>query len=1033
MRSFLYILLLQSATCFSLFKNYGSKGKVVSIVSQSTDGLAAKKNLYSRVAMFYKGSSISSPNKLQNISRMVAILIGILPAVFVTQDALALNMGTVFEKEEILTEQEEGEKFDFIDFFKQVVDPEEQKETEVGGEQVEIPEGVPKENIIDESNAEDSLPPIATRQIDRMLRSGIGVMDARPRNKPLFGDENEFGVEGNLLTSEGLESRDSPPRGLPTEEFLEEKAMFDEVMAEIMSSNDVSDIYEVHFSPIDSTVIPFISTAIFLYFWLRQGTDDEMPRNYDHDKIDGYFVSQPVVALERMLEIAAGMIELGIIRSQSDLTRRLTAITSSTSTDTTSSTSSSSQSSSSLSYAATGDSTGNASIDATVSTIVGTSVNNYDRSSNVNVDTNTNAKLAVITRSSIDDKEFEYDSAVRFRETLASLGPTFIKLGQALANRPDLVGKATATELTQLQDRLPPFPYEEVCRVMEQELGKPPHLLFDEFSPVPVAAGSLGQVHKARIGKEFFAVKVKRPGVLDAIGKDLYILRQAVGLLPFPVDLPNVVDDYGQALMEEIDYRREVENMIRFRKLYGGMPGILVPRIYSDYCSDSIITMEWVEGERIVQRSLSVSKEDLPLLERGIKCTLKQLLDDGFLHADPHGGNLLKTNENPSRLAYLDFGIVTEVPLVVRDSILRAVVFLVNGDFESLAGTFPGLLILKEEEVRDRLPQFASALRKLFGPLLDEAKSKGEMVPRLPFGALLEQMFDVAQSFRFSVPPYFISNVRALAELEGLALAADPNYNLLSSVYPFAIQRMLVDPDATLRTSLEQLIFDPEEGLRTEVLRSIFGLTMPMPCVPRKRSSSKNENGSSTVPEVLPSCDEFISVAPTREEYSFVQRVLVKLMVARFWAYLSMWLDDLQAKLPKLIREGLPERDIFYYKVTKTNQSSSSSRIDSFILAMCHAYKGILPCHWKIIIQILEKELESLLDPAFGSTLKAFGMFVVELIRHHPVSSHRTKRLVQLAPENNPNLPSNPNRLIRLPSVTLKSTTHNKRQHAPLR
>ena len=142
--------------------------------------------------------------------------------------------------------------------------------------------------------------------------------------------------------------------------------------------------------------------------------------------------------------------------------------------------------------------------------------------------------------------------------------------------------------------------------------------------------------------------------------------------------------------------------MVRFRKLYGRMPKILVPRVLNDYCSDSIITMEWVEGQRIVNRQLSVSKDDLPLLETGITCTLRQLLEVGFLHADPHGGNLLKTNENPARLAYLDFGIVTEVPLPVRDAILRAVIFLVNGDFENLARTFPGLLLVQVEEVEDK-------------------------------------------------------------------------------------------------------------------------------------------------------------------------------------------------------------------------------------------------------------------------------------------------------------------------------------------
>ncbi len=164
----------------------------------------------------------------------------------------------------------------------------------------------------------------------------------------------------------------------------------------------------------------------------------------------------------------------------------------------------------------------------------------------------------------------------------------------------------------------------------------------------------------------------------------------------------------------------------------------------------------------------------------------------------------------------------------------------------------------------------------------------GEVVPRLPFGAIFEQMLSIAQSFRFTIPPYFTSNVRALAELEGLAISADPTYNLLSSVYPFAVQRMIVGPDATLRTALEQLIFDPEEGLRIEVLRSIFGLSMPAPCIPKSRKLLLFNNNTNIM---VPECDlesSFIEVAPTREQYAFVQRFLVKILAARCWQYITM-------------------------------------------------------------------------------------------------------------------------------------------------
>jgi len=744
-------------------------------------------------------------------------------------------------------------------------------------------------------NTDDALPPISRRQIDRMIRSGI---DGAGSSQPFYGggtgldlEEEEFKMEGEARPPSRKQPSQSP------EDSMEERAMFEEVITEIMTSGDMTDIYDVHFTPIDPTVIPFISTVVFLYFWLRQGADDEMPQMYDQQKIDGYFSSQPFEAIQRSLEITAAMIELGLVRQVSKLGLL----------DLSEDESANDKSRNVMDAAA---SLAGAAVREFMSTESSTDTEMEDSSvlpplplpqtpEAITTQGLVSAfaleeivgQTAVLPEKPV--KQSDYDTAVRLREVLQGLGPTFIKLGQALANRPDVIGKLAATELTELQDRLPPFPYEEVCRIMEEELGSPPHLLFDEFSATPVNAGSLGQVHKARIGNEWLAVKVQRPRLLDDIGKDLYILRQAVQLLPAPVDLVSVVDTYGQALMEEIDYKREVENMIRFRKLYGRIPNILIPRVFTDYCSNSIITMEWVDGVRIVQRSLSVSKEDLPLLETGIRCTFKQLLEIGFLHADPHGGNLYKTNCDPPRLAYLDFGIVTQVPLKIRDSILRAVLFLVNGDFEKLAQTFPGLLLIDENDVKDRIPQFARELRKRFGPLLDKARAEGELVPKLPFGALLKQMLDIAQNFKFTIPPYFLSNVRALAELEGLAMTADPNYNLLSSVYPFAVQRMLVTSDDSLRGALEQLIFDPEEGLRTEVLQSIL---------------SVSDEAHTRSPSTSDTKIDIIRVTPTREQFAFVQRVLVKLLLARGWAYVSIWIDDIQSKFPKILRSGLPAR-----------------------------------------------------------------------------------------------------------------------------
>ncbi|CAN0102951.1 unnamed protein product, partial [Ectocarpus sp. 8 AP-2014] len=235
----------------------------------------------------------------------------------------------------------------------------------------------------------------------------------------------------------------------------------------------------------------------------------------------------------------------------------------------------------------------------------------------------------------------------RIRESVTRLGPNFVKIGQALASRPDLVGEAIAGELLLLQDAMPLFSNEVARRFIHEELGGYPEDIFEAMGDTPVAAASLGQVYKAQIDGSPVAVKVHRPDLLEAVGLDFYVARRVAeaitrlsrsssffgGRLVVRSDLVAAVDEYGSRLFEELDYRKEAQNMVQFRELYHAMPGILVPKVLLDYSAKRVITSEWIDGEKLVDNQAQVSPADLPILRVGIECTLTQLLDKGFLHA----------------------------------------------------------------------------------------------------------------------------------------------------------------------------------------------------------------------------------------------------------------------------------------------------------------------------------------------------------------------------------------------------------------
>ncbi len=394
--------------------------------------------------------------------------------------------------------------------------------------------------------------------------------------------------------------------------------------------------------------------------------------------------------------------------------------------------------------------------------------------------------------------------AIRLREILTKLGPAYIKVGQALSTRPDLVPPIYLEELTQLQDQLPPFPNEVAYQFIEEALGDRPEEIYAELSPQPIAAASLGQVYKGRLKTgEIVAVKVQRPGLAQSITLDLYILRGLAAWAQRNIgqvrsDLVAILDEFGSRIFEEMDYIQEGHNAERFERLYGHIPDIYVPKIYWEYTRRRVLTMEWIVGTKLTQPEVLNSQgiDASYLIEVGVQCSLRQLLEHGFFHADPHPGNLLATPDG--KLAYLDFGMMSEVKPYQRYGLIEAVVHMVNRDFEGLAKDYVKLEFLTPET---DLTPIIPALGRVFSNAL------GASVAELNFKSITDELSALMYEYPFRVPAYYALIIRSLVTLEGIAINVDPNFKVLSKAYPYVAKRLLTDPSPELRNSLRDLLF----------------------------------------------------------------------------------------------------------------------------------------------------------------------------------------------------------------------------------
>ncbi|KAH6823725.1 Protein kinase superfamily protein [Perilla frutescens var. hirtella] len=389
--------------------------------------------------------------------------------------------------------------------------------------------------------------------------------------------------------------------------------------------------------------------------------------------------------------------------------------------------------------------------------------------------------------------------AVHLRNTFTRLGPTFVKIGQGLSTRPDLCPPLYLEELSQLQA------HAEAFSCIERELGCSLDSVYSSISASPIAAASLGQVYKAQLkySAQVVAVKVQRPGIEESIGLDFYLIRGLGFLINKYVDIITsdvvaLIDEFARRVYQELNYVQEGQNARRFKKLYADKEDVLVPDIFWDYTSGKVLTMEWVEGVKLNEQE-AIERQGLKVLDlvnTGIQCSLRQLLEYGYFHADPHPGNLLATPDG--KLAFLDFGMMSETPEQARSAIIGHVVHMVNRDYEAMARDYYALDFLSPDvDVSPIVP----ALRNFFDDALNSTVSE------LNFKTIVDGLGAVLYQYPFNVPAYYALILRSLTVLEGLALYADPNFKVLAASYPYFAKRLLTDPNPYLRDALIELLF----------------------------------------------------------------------------------------------------------------------------------------------------------------------------------------------------------------------------------
>ncbi len=377
------------------------------------------------------------------------------------------------------------------------------------------------------------------------------------------------------------------------------------------------------------------------------------------------------------------------------------------------------------------------------------------------------------------------DPPIRLRKAFEKLGPTFIKLGQILSLRPDLLPKEYVKELGKLQDRVPPFPYKKVEKTIEKELKKPIKELFASFSEKPIASASIAQVHKATLKNgKVVAVKVQRPNVRQIMDTDIEIMTFVAKKLEkhskkirkySPV---RIVKEFKQWTDNELNFNREAKNAKRFYRNFKNSDTVKIPKVFDDYSSKRVLTIEFIDGielHNIAKLKKTKGFKIKEIIKNGFESILTQVFVHGFFHADPHPGNIIVLKDN--KIAWVDFGIVGRFNNYLKQKSIELLYGIVEKDMDSIVDTFLTMGLMNENQTD--IAKFKEDVRNVIEPLHNSGLKDAKL------GYMMDEVLDIALEHHVKLPVDFVLFGKTVIELEGIGLEYSPNFRILENIRPF--------------------------------------------------------------------------------------------------------------------------------------------------------------------------------------------------------------------------------------------------------
>eukprot|EP00466_Bigelowiella_natans_P005782 jgi/Bigna1/84438/fgenesh1_pg.138_\ len=454
------------------------------------------------------------------------------------------------------------------------------------------------------------------------------------------------------------------------------------------------------------------------------------------------------------------------------------------------------------------------------------------------------------------------------RDAITSIGVLFIKLGQTAATRPDLIGEEAAQALEKLQDRTAPFSDKIAKRIIDEEIGLN---VFEKITAAPVAAASLAQVYKATLFKQrvnednddddaddrVVAIKVRRPGLVDQVAIDSYIVRLILRIYTkifagADRDYELLFNEVGSGLLEELDFRQEAHNAKEFAAAHSHIAFLRVPRSLPQYVTERVLTLEWIDGRKLTDLP---AKDQRKMVQMGIDICFSQLLSTGIVHADPHYGNMLYDNDG--KLVLLDFGLVTRVTQEQKEAMAGSIVHTLDEDWEGLIEDYRTLGLLPSQPAiwadkygnpQDGLGQgvwkdvtedeFLTAFKTSLDADSNDNEKQEETLyssqsqlqndgekkkkRKRTFSEITTRLTELSFQYRFTLPEWMLFIIRSVITLDGFAGRMTPPFNALELAYPHALRRALTPTTKKGQDSLISLVLTKEGDLNIDRLKGLF-------------------------------------------------------------------------------------------------------------------------------------------------------------------------------------------------------------------